>query len=450
MTSAIVMAAGKGTRMHSQHGKTMHKLLGKPMIEHICDTLEKLQVENKVFVIGFDGESIKNHLKERCDYAIQQPQYGTAHAVAQAKQLENEKGKTLIINGDCPLISVETYQKLLEKASEYPLVVLSTVLEDPASYGRIIRNENSEVLAIVEKKDCSSQQLAVKEINAGIYCVDNELLWKYLPEVNNDNAQKEYYITDLVKIFRSHGHKVTALIGDSEELQGINSMEELAKATKWLKEKINRYWMNQGVQIVDPDNTYIGSDVQIGQDTVIYPNVRIEGKTVIGCDNTIEEGCYFNNAQIGNNNTIIACRITDSSVASGNKIGPNSHLRNGCQIGNNCRIGNYVEMKNTIFSDGSKCAHLTYIGDTKVGKKCNFGCGVVTVNYDGKNKYHTEIGDNCFIGSNVNIIAPVTIHDNTVLAAGSTITKDVLEGEMAIGRVRQENKPDYGFKYLNK
>ena len=201
---------------------------------------------------------------------------------------------------------METYQKLLEKASEYPLVVLSTVLEDPANYGRIIRNENNEVLAIVEKKDCSSEQLAVKEINAGIYCVDNELLWKYLPEVNNDNAQKEYYITDLVKIFRSHGHKVTALIGDSEELQGINSMEELAKATKWLKEKINRYWMNQGVQIVDPDNTYIGSDVQIGQDTVIYPNVRIEGKTVIGSDNTIEEGCYFNNAQIGNNNTIIA------------------------------------------------------------------------------------------------------------------------------------------------
>ena len=450
MTSAIVMAAGKGTRMHSRHGKTMHRLLDRPMIEHICDTLEKLEVENKVFVIGFDGDSIKEHLGERCQYAVQDPQYGTAHAVMQATQLKEETGKTLIINGDCPLISTDTYRALLEKANDYPLVVLSTVPADPASYGRIIRNSEGEFEAIVEKKDCNEEQLKVREINAGIYCADNELLWKYLPEVKNENAQKEYYITDLVEIFRRHGHKVAALIGDSEELQGINSHAELASAAKWLQRKINYGWMDKGVSIVDPENTWIGPDVQIGQDTMIYPNVRIEGKTVIGTDNIIEEGSYFNNAVIGNNNQIICCRITDSQVDDGNKIGPNAHLRNGCHIGNNCRIGNYVEMKNTIFSDGSKCAHLTYVGDATVGKKCNFGCGVVTVNYDGKHKFHTTIGDNCFIGSNVNIIAPVTIHDNTVLAAGSTITKDVAEGEMAIGRVRQENKPDYGLKYLNK
>ena len=450
MTSAIVMAAGKGTRMHSRHGKTMHKLLDRPMIEHICDTLEKLEVENKVFVIGFDGDSIKNYLGERCQYALQEPQYGTAHAVMQATQLKEETGKTLIINGDCPLISTDTYKALLDKASEYPLVVLSTVPADPASYGRIIRNADGDFEAIVEKKDCTEEQLKIREINAGIYCADNELLWKYLPEVKNDNAQKEYYVTDLVEIFRRHGHKVAALVGDSEELQGINSHAELAHAAKWLQRKINYGWMDKGVSIVDPENTWIGPDVQIGQDTMIYPNVRLEGKTVIGTDNIIEEGSYFNNAVIGNNNQIICCRITDSQVDDDNKIGPNAHLRNGCHIGSNCRIGNYVEMKNTVFSDGSKCAHLTYVGDATVGKKCNFGCGVVTVNYDGKHKFHTTIGDNCFIGSNVNIIAPVTIQDNSVLAAGSTITKDVLEGDMAIGRVRQENKPGYGLKYLKK
>ncbi len=450
MTSAIVMAAGKGTRMHSRHGKTMHKLLDRPIIEHICDTLEKLNVENRVMVIGFDGDSIKNHLRERCDYAVQDPQQGTAHAVMQAVQLKEQTGRTLIINGDCPLITEGTYRKLLEKGNEYPLVVLTTVLDDPASYGRIIRNANGEVEAIVEKKDCNEEQLKIREINAGIYCVDNDLLWKYLPEVNNNNAQKEYYVTDLVEIFRRHGHKVSALIGDSEELQGINSHAELANATKWLQRKINRGWMDRGVSMIDPDSVWIGPDVQIGQDTIIYPNVRLEGRTVIGYDNVIEEGSVFINATIGNNNSINCCRITDSQVDDDNKIGPNAHLRNGCHIGSNCRIGNYVEMKNTFFGDGSKCAHLTYVGDATVGKKCNFGCGVVTVNYDGKHKFHTTIGDNCFIGSNVNIIAPVTVADNSVLAAGSTITKDVLEGEMAIGRVRQENKPGYGLRYLKK
>ncbi|MBR5048716.1 MAG: bifunctional UDP-N-acetylglucosamine diphosphorylase/glucosamine-1-phosphate N-acetyltransferase GlmU [Erysipelotrichaceae bacterium] len=450
MTSAIVMAAGKGTRMHSRHGKTMHKLLDRPIIEHICDTLEKLEIENRVFVVGFDGDSIREHLKDRCDYAVQDPQQGTAHAVMQAVQLKDKTGKTLIINGDCPLISEETYRKLLDTADQYPLVVLTTVPEDPASYGRIIRNENGDVEAIVEKKDCNEEQLKVREINAGIYCVDNELLWKYLPEVNNDNAQKEYYVTDLVAIFRRHGHKVGALIGDCEELQGINSHQELARAGKWLQRKINNYWMDRGVAFIDPDSVFIGPDVQIGQDTIIYPNVRMEGKTVVGMDNSIQDNCVFINAVIGNNNMINACRITDSQVGDDNKIGPSSHLRNGCQIGSNCRIGNYVEMKNTVFGDGSKCTHLTYVGDATVGKKCNFGCGVVTVNYDGVHKFHTTIGDNCFIGSNVNIIAPVTVHDNTVLAAGSTITRDVLEGEMAIGRVRQENKPEYGFKYLKK
>ena len=450
MLYSIIMAAGKGTRMKSGTGKTMHKIMDKPIIEYICDTMEQLDCQRQVIVVGYDRENLMAHLGDRAEYAVQDLQHGTAHAVMQAQMLSGLEGKTLIINGDCPLVSAETYRQLIEAAQTHELVVLTTLLDDPGSYGRIIRDENGEVTAIVEKKDASREQLAVREVNAGIYCVDNRLLWQYLPEITDDNAQHEFYITDLVAIFRAHGHKVGGVAGDSEELQGINSRAELAKAARWLQSKINRHWMNEGVTIVDPETTWIGSDVTIGADTIIYPSVRLEGKTVIGENNTLEEGCYFNNAVIGRDNAIICCRITDSRVDDGNKIGPNAHLRNGCHIHSNCRIGNYVEMKNTDFGSGSKCADRTYIGDSTVGEKCNFGCGVVTVNYDGKNKFHTTIGNHCFIGSNVNIIAPVTIEDNSVLAAGSTITNDVAEGDMAIGRVRQENKPGYGSRYLNK
>lgn len=451
MISAIVMAAGKGTRMQSDKAKTLHEILGKPMIEYTYDTLEKLGVENKVFVVGHGAEQLQAQLKDRVEYAMQMPQHGTGHAVMQATQLKGLSGKTLIINGDCPLITVDTYNKLLEMADKYQLVILSTILDNAGNYGRVIRDEAGEVLAIVEKKDCNEEQLKVNEINAGIYCVDNELLWQCLPEIDNNNAQNEYYVTDLVKIFKKHGYSVGAYNqADKNELAGINSRAELIESTKWLQCKINKNWINNGVTIINPENTYIGPDVEIEKDVIIYPNCRIEGKTTIGTGCIIEEGSFLKNAKIGENNDIICCRITDSTVGNNNNIGPNAHLRNNVKIGNDCRIGNYVEMKNVVFGNGSKCAHLTYLGDVTVGEKCNFGCGVVTVNYDGKNKFHSTIGNHCFIGSNVNIISPVNIADTTVLAAGTTVTKDVLEGDMAIGRVRQENKPGYGAKYLNK
>lgn len=450
MLNAIVMAAGKGTRMHSQSAKTMHKVLDKPMIEHIYDTLKKLETDDIVFVVGHGKDEIENYFKDKVHYAIQMPQLGTAHAVSMADILKNKEGKTLIINGDCPLISADTYHKVLKLADEYPLVLLTVMMDDPGSYGRIVR-EGNEVVKIVERKDCDLKQAEIKEINVGIYCIDNKLLWKYLPEIKNNNKQKEYYITDLVEIFHNHNLKVGAYCAeDKNEMQGINSRLELVEATKWLRNKINNYWLNNGITIIDPDSTYIGDDVTIGEDTIIYPNVRIEGKCVIGPGNIIEENTYLNNVSIGEGNHIIASRITDSTVGNNVNIGPNAHLRNGCKIGNNCRIGNYVEMKNTIFGNGSKCAHLTYVGDATVGEKCNFGCGVVTVNYDGKNKFHTEIGNHVFVGSNVNIIAPVKIEDNTVLAAGSTITDDVAAGDMAIARSRQQVKVGYGLKYLNK
>ncbi len=451
MTSAIIMAAGKGTRMKSDGAKTMHKVLGKPMLEHIYDTLVSIGIDRTIIVVGHGQEEIKTYFKDKVEYATQQPQLGSGHAVMQAKALENEVGKTLICNGDCPLVQKETYEKLLEMGNDYPLVLLTTKLSDPASYGRIIRNEAGEVERIVEKKDCNEEELKVNEINVGIYCVDNELLWKYLPEIDNNNAQNEYYVTDLVKIFKSHGHKVGAYVAsDSEEMSGINNRVELANANKWLQNKVNNYWLENGVTLVSPETTYISPESEIGIDTIIYGNVRIEGKTTIGKGNVITEGSYLNNATIGDKNTITSSRITDSSMGNNITLGPWAHLRNGCCIADNCRIGNFVEMKNTTFGKGSKCAHLTYVGDATVGSNCNFGCGVVTVNYDGKNKFHTTIGNNAFIGSNVNLIAPIEVGDNAVIAAGSTVNQDVETGDMAIARVRQENKPGYGLKYINK
>ena len=322
MISAIVMAAGKGTRMHSDLAKTMHKVLGKPMVDHIYDTLKKINVDNIVYVVGYGADTIKQHMGDKVSYALQQPQLGSGHAVMQASQLKGVKGKTLIINGDCPLITTDTYNKMLEQAEEYPLVLLTVRLDDPAHYGRIVRNWDGNVLKITEFKDCTEEEARINEINAGIYCVDNELLWKYLPEIENNNAQHEYYITDLVEIFRRHGHKVGACSGDWKELSGINNRRELAAATAWLQKKINDHWMDMGVTIVSPETTFISPDAEIGADTIIYGNVRIEGRTVIGVENTITEGTYILNSRIGDCNNIISSRLLDVTVGDRETVGP--------------------------------------------------------------------------------------------------------------------------------
>lgn len=330
MISAIVMAAGKGTRMHSDLAKTMHKVLGKPMVDHIYETLKKLSVDNIVYVVGYGADTIKQHMGNKVTFALQQPQLGSGHAVMQADALKGYKGKTLIINGDCPLITTETYSKMLKQADEYPLVLLTVKLDDPAHYGRIVRDKEGNVLRIREFKDCSPEEAKINEINAGIYCVDNELLWQYLPEIKNDNAQKEYYVTDLVGLFNAHGHKVTAVVSeDPSEMSGINNRKELVAATAWLRDKVNSYWLDQGVEIVDTSSVYISTDVKIGKDTIIYPNVRIEGNTVIGESNTITEGTFIDNSVIGNGNTIISSRIVNCEIGDDLTIGPWVNLTDG-------------------------------------------------------------------------------------------------------------------------
>lgn len=451
MRSAIVLAAGKGTRMKSDKCKVMHEVLHKPMIGHIVESLRKANVDRIVVVVGHGAESVKEYLKDSVEYALQEPQLGTGHAAMQAEMLKEEKGDTIILCGDGPCIQSETILKVFKANKDHACSVVTAVLEDGARYGRIVRNEKNLVEKIVEAKDCSSEELEIKEINTGIFCFKNELLFEGLKEIKNNNAQNEYYLTDLVEIFNKKGLSVNAMVVDDvDETMGVNDRVDLAKAQKWLKQHVNKKHMMNGVTLIDPDNTYIDTEVSIGVDSVIYPNVHLEGNTVIGNNVTIFPNSYLRNAVIEDGAVIDSSKVVESKVGANSTVGPMSHLRNNTVVASNCRIGNFVEFKNTNFGEGSKCAHLTYVGDSDVGKGVNFGCGVVTVNYDGKNKFRTTIKDGAFIGSNCNLIAPVTIGENALLAAGSTITSSVEDGDMGIARSRQSIKKGYGTVYKNK
>ena len=451
MRSAIVLAAGKGTRMKSDKCKVMHEVLHKPMIGHIVESLRKANVDRIVVVVGHGAESVKEYLKDSVEYALQEPQLGTGHAAMQAEMLKEEKGDTIILCGDGPCIQSETILKVFEANKDHACSVVTAVLEDGARYGRIVRNQKNLVEKIVEAKDCSSEELEIKEINTGIFCFKNELLFEGLKEIKNNNAQNEYYLTDLVEIFNKKGLSVNAMVVDDvDETMGVNDRVDLAKAQKWLKQHVNKKHMMNGVTLIDPDNTYIDTEVSIGVDSVIYPNVHLEGNTVIGNNVTIFPNSYLRNAVIEDGAVIDSSKVVESKVGANSTVGPMSHLRNNTVVASNCRIGNFVEFKNTNFGEGSKCAHLTYVGDSDVGKGVNFGCGVVTVNYDGKNKFRTTIKDGAFIGSNCNLIAPVTIGENALLAAGSTITSSVEDGDMGIARSRQSIKKGYGTVYKNK
>lgn len=451
MKSAIVLAAGKGTRMKSTLCKVMHPVSNKPMIGHIVTALKNAGVENIVVIVGHGAESVKEYLKDEVTYAVQEPQLGTGHAVMQATSLAELEGDTIVLCGDGPCIQSETIEKAFAANQNHALTVLSAQLEDGAKYGRIVRDEAGQVAKIVEAKDCSETELAINEINTGLFVFKNKELFAGLKEIRNDNAQSEYYLTDLVEIFNQHGWSTNAMVvEDPDETMGVNDRVGLAEAEAWMKHHINRKHMLNGVTLIDPEHTYIGTDVVIGTDTTIYPNVVIQGTTKIGSNVEILPNSFLCNASIGDDVVIDSSKIVDSAVDAHTTVGPMSHLRNQTHIHENCRIGNFVEFKNSDFGDGSKCAHLTYIGDSDFGKKINVGCGVVTVNYDGKNKFRTVVKDGAFIGSNCNLIAPVTIGENALLAAGSTITDSVNDGDMGIARSRQSNKTGFGTNYKNK
>ncbi|WP_027632552.1 bifunctional UDP-N-acetylglucosamine diphosphorylase/glucosamine-1-phosphate N-acetyltransferase GlmU [Clostridium hydrogeniformans] len=440
---AIVLAAGEGKRMKSTTPKVLHKVCGKEMVNHVIDTMRKAHIDDVNVVVGKSAEKVKAGTESRnVSYSFQDKQLGTGHAIICSKEfLENKKGVVAVFAGDAPLIEASTVERLLELHINegFKATILTSVVENPTGYGRIVRDKNSNVEKIVEHKDCSEDELKINEINSAIYCFDIESLLKSLDKLNNNNAQGEYYLTDVIGILKDSGDKVGAMAIDFEETLGVNSRVQLAEAESLLRERINKRHMENGVTLIDPSSTYIGADVEIGCDTIIYPNNIIEGNTIINEGCTIYGNSRISNSIIENSVTVQNSVILESKVGEGTTVGPFAYIRPESTIGNHVKIGDFVEIKKSIIGDNTKVSHLTYIGDAEVGTHCNFGCGTVVVNYDGKNKNKTVVGDNAFIGCNSNLVSPVKIESNSYVAAGSTITNEVPEGSLAVARAKQVN-----------
>jgi len=449
---AVILAAGQGTRMKSKLYKVLHPVCGKPMVEHVVDHIQSLDVERIVTIVGHGAEKVKEQLGDKSEYVLQAEQLGTAHAVMQAESiLASLEGTTLVVCGDTPLIRPETMKALLDHhvAQKAKATILTAVAENPTGYGRIIRNAEGQVAQIVEQKDASSDQQLVKEINTGTYCFDNKALFDALKLVNNENAQGEYYLPDVIEILQKQGEIVSAFACESfDETLGVNDRVALSQAEQIMRARINEKHMRNGVTIINPETTHIGAEVNIGPDTIIKPGVIIEGKTMIGEDCIIGPNSQITNSQIGDRTSILNSVVTNSIVGEDTAVGPFAHLRPDSQLGNHVKIGNFVEVKKSTLGNETKVSHLSYIGDAEVGNNVNVGCGSITVNYDGKNKYKTVIEDNVFVGCNSNLVAPVTLGEGSFIAAGSTITKEVPESALAIARARQENKLEY-VKKLN-
>ncbi|MGE1102901.1 bifunctional UDP-N-acetylglucosamine diphosphorylase/glucosamine-1-phosphate N-acetyltransferase GlmU [Peribacillus simplex] len=444
---AIILAAGQGTRMKSKLYKVLHPVCGKPMVQHVIDQVNQLQIEDIVTVIGHGAEKVQEQLGDSCKYALQEQQLGTAHAVMQAESVLSVKsGTTLVICGDTPLIKAETMKELiaLHEQSQAKATILTAYADNPAGYGRVLRGEGGLVEKIVEHKDATDEERYVKEINTGTYCFDNQALFSALKKVSNENVQGEYYLPDVIEILKEEGEVVTAFqSSDFEETLGVNDRVALSQAEQILQKRINETHMRNGVTIIDPLTTFIEADVQIGQDTVINPGSFIKGKSIIGQDCLIGPNTEISNCEIGDGTEVLQSVVHESSIGSFVKIGPFAHVRPQSDIKDSVKIGNFVEIKKTVFGEGSKASHLSYIGDAEVGENVNIGCGSITVNYDGKNKHLTKIEDNVFIGCNSNLVAPVTVGEGAYVAAGSTITQDVPQEALSVARARQVNKEDY-------
>ncbi|MGH4049922.1 MAG: bifunctional UDP-N-acetylglucosamine diphosphorylase/glucosamine-1-phosphate N-acetyltransferase GlmU [Clostridium sp.] len=440
---AIILAAGEGKRMNSSLPKVMHKVCGKEMINHVIDVMRSADIEMVDVVIGKGAEEVKKGTEcRKINYSIQEEQLGTGHAVMCANEfLRGKSGTVAIFVGDGPLITENTVRKLLDyhEKGDFKATILTSTIDRPAKYGRIIRDENGEVKKIVEFKDCSEDELLVKEINSGMYCFNIEELLSSLDKLNNNNAQKEYYLTDAIGILKNGGFKVGAFDVPADEITAVNSKVELADAQAIMRKRINIKHMENGVTIMDPSNTYIDREVVIGKDTIIYPGNILEGNTIIKEDCILYPNNRICDSVLENGITIQSSVVMESRIGEKTTVGPFAYIRPESVIGKHARIGDFVEIKKSTIGDNTKVSHLTYIGDAEVGSGCNFGCGTVVVNYDGKAKYKTIIGNNAFIGCNANLVSPVTVNDNAYIAAGSTITNEVPNGALAIARAKQRN-----------
>lgn len=437
----IILAAGEGKRMFSKNPKVLHNVCGISMVEHIINAAKSTGVDELIVVVGYKGDEVEKSLPG-VKFAYQREQLGTGHALMQAFDYINDK-TVFVLCGDTPLLKAETLKDMLEfhiKNGNHA-TVLTAKLENPFSYGRIIRGKSEQLAEIVEERDADSSQKEITEINSGIYLFEGSSLKKYLNQLNNDNEQGEYYLTDVIKIYNSNDLKVGAfLIDDPDEVMGVNNRLQLSLAESLMRKRINEKHMLNGVTIIDPMNTYIDLSVKIENDVTILPGCVITGNTIIEEDAIIGPDSQIADSRIGRSVKVKSSVVINSCVGDGTTIGPFSYLRPGNVIGRNVRIGDFVEMKNSNFGDNSKASHLSYIGDGDVGENVNIGCGVVFVNYDGKTKHRTVVEDYSFIGCNANLIAPVTVSKNAYIAAGTTVTKDVPEASLAVGRAKQENK----------
>ena len=443
----IILAAGKGTRMKSSHPKVLHQVCGKAMVRHVLDAAEAAGSKRNIIVVGFGADEVRAELGNAAEVVVQAEQLGTGHAVLQAEPLlRDERGTVMVLCGDTPLLTGALVKRLYEEhvKAGAKATVLTAVMPDATGYGRVIRTAAGDVEKIVEHKDATEEERAVQEVNSGIYCFEKEALFSALKNVGCDNAQGEYYLPDVLSILRERGEKIWAVAADDyEETLGVNSRLHLAQAEKILRRRKNIELMESGVTLMDPDSTFVDSNVIVGRDTVIYPFTWLEGKTVVGEGCTLGPSSRFTDAKIGNSVTAYFVYAHECEIESGATMGPYVHIRPDSHISNDVKIGNFVEVKNSKIGAGSKLPHLQYIGDCDMGAGVNMGCGTITVNYDGKQKFRTKIGDNAFVGCNSNLVAPVAVGDGAYVAAGSTITKDVPPEELAVARARQKNIPNW-------
>jgi bifunctional UDP-N-acetylglucosamine pyrophosphorylase/glucosamine-1-phosphate N-acetyltransferase len=444
--ATLILAAGRGTRMKSDMVKVLHPILGLPMLSYPIDlSLNEIKAEKTIVVVGSQADQIKERFKNpQIQFVLQEEQLGTGHAALQAMPfLKTFGGAVLILCGDVPLVKATTLRSLIGTfgKSQSILSVLTTLVEDPFGYGRIIRSAEGWLEKIVEEKDASEKERSIREINTGIYCVKASFLTRGLTEIGKENAQGEYYLTDLVEIARKSGLRCSAhLVTDPVEVMGINTRVDLAMANEVLRQEKLKELMLSGVTMVDPKTTYVDRTVEVGRDTIVYPNCHLQGKTKIGERCIIEPNAKVSDSIIGNEVTIRSNSvITESKIEEGAIIGPFAHLRPSSEIKKKAKIGNFVEVKKSVIGKGSKANHLSYIGDSFLGEGVNIGAGTIFCNYDGFEKHQTVIGDRVFVGSNVELVAPVKVGNGSLIGAGTTVTKDVPEGALAISRTKQKN-----------
>ena len=436
ITTGVILAAGQGTRMRSALPKVLHPLLGRPMVFYSLETLQKATGTKPVLVVGHNAEMVQQTVGDLADYVLQEPQSGTGHAVRMAEPLLRGKSDyVLVTTADMPLLSSETVETILraQRSHTGPITMLTIVDEDSRGFGRVIRDANGKVQAIVEEAQASPDQLAIREFNASVYCFSADWLWDSLPRIPL-SPKGEYYLTDLVEIAVKEGSSIQAIpVNDTTETIGINNRIHLSEAEARLRERINREWMLAGVTMIDPAATYIEPGVSIGQDTVIWPNTYLQGDTVVGDECVLGPNSIIRDTRLGNGCKVFSSVLEKAILEDGVDVGPFGHLRKGAHLAQGVHMGNFGEVKNSYLGPGTKMGHFSYVGDTTTGPDVNIGAGTITCNYDGEKKHPTEIGAGVFIGSDTMLVAPVKVGDRARTGAGAVVTKDILPDTLAVG-----------------